>query len=292
MCRLLLCSFVLFMAGCTEYNVKSTESPSDAPDREPVEDTAAPISDEEEPEESPGDDSAITETPDEDPPDSGDPCSEIVTAFDIEEVSTLQDAASPHLVSLMTSMPYSPWYRDALVLDYVLPESGPAESWRISAVYALIMVPTSRFDSFPDGSLISIEVYDGPDPRTATGWSLTEAVNRPELIWSDYTLPGDAAISGYFGEFSQKGAWLRFDMTGVIPDTGMTSPTFVTGIRWEVLSPVAVGYSNFNRDCSRNWTEWSPGSGWQLNGDSTSTAHCSWPMWRVEIEHTYTDDCD
>ncbi|MGB0640495.1 MAG: hypothetical protein ACPGTU_14250, partial [Myxococcota bacterium] len=90
MCRLLLCSFVLFMAGCTEYNVKSTESPSDAPDREPVEDTAAPISDEEEPEESPGDDSAITETPDEDPPDSGDPFSEIVTAFDIEEVSTLQ----------------------------------------------------------------------------------------------------------------------------------------------------------------------------------------------------------
>mgnify|MGYP001185761326 CR=1 FL=1 len=291
MYRLLLFVSVVMAAGCSEYEVKSTADASDAPDGDPVEDTATPIGDEEDPEESPGDDTAITETPDEDPPDTGDPCSEVVTAFDIEEVSTLQDAASPQLVNMMGSSMYTPWYRDALVLDYVLPESGPAESWRISAVYVLIMIPTARFDSFPDGELISVEVYDGPDPRTAPAWRVTEAVNRSELLWGDFTLPGDAAISGHFAEFSQKGAWLRFDMTGVIPETGMASPTFVTGIQWDILSPVAVGYSNFNRACNRNWTEWSPGSGWQLNGDSSTSAHCSWPMLRVEIEHTYTDDC-
>ena len=282
----------LLVFACSEYKMQSTEDAAGTLDEEPAEDTAPPVDEEEEPEDpAPPEDTANIETPEEDPPDTGEPCTEVVTAFDIEEVSTLQDAASPRLVSMMTGSMYTPWYRDALILDYVVPESGDAETWRISAMYILIMVPASRFDAFADGELISVEVYDGPDPRTAAGWTVTQAVNRAELTWADYTLPWDAAISGYFGELGQKGAWLRLEFAGVIPDTGMTSSSFVAGIQWEELSPVAVGYSNFNRACDRTWTEWSPGSGWHLNGDDTTSDHCSCPMMRVEIERTYSEDC-
>jgi len=228
---------------------------------------------------------------DEDPPDD-DPCSEVVTAFDIEEVSALQDAVSPFLADLESATGiFNPWYRDALILDYTVPSSGEGESWRISAVYALVMVASGRFDTFTDGLPLTVEVFDSADPRTVLGWSVTQNVVKEDLTWTDYVLPFDAAISGSFSEFNQKGAWMRFDMTGVIPDTGMSSSQFVVGVQWETLSQVAIGYSNFNRACERNWTEWEPGSGWNLNGVIGDAPHCSWPMLRVEVEHTYTEDC-
>jgi hypothetical protein len=293
--RIIMSGFCLGWLGCSEYDVKSTDGVDPGDGFTHGKDTAAPFVPDEDDEDTAAPDEGIIEDPppEEDPPaDTGEPCSEVVTAFDIEEVSSLQDAASPFLVSMMGSTGmYEPWYRDALVLDYTVPESGPGESWRVSAVYVLVMVPTERFDMYVDGENISVEVYDGEDPRTSMGWTVTQAVYRDDLEWSDYALPLDAAISGHFSDFSQKGAWMRFDLTGVIPGAGMSSTTFIAGIQWESLSPVGVGYSNFNRACNRNWTEWSPGSGWQLNGDLSSGSHCSWPMLRVEIEHTYSEDC-
>ncbi len=261
--------------GCSEYKFKATSEAAEPADEmseatplEDVADTGVEALDEE------------------------DPCSEVVTAFDIEEVSELQDAVSPFLADLETATGiYRPWYRDALILDYNVPDLGEGESWRISAVYVLVMVATGRFDSFPDGLPLTVEVFDAPDPRAVPGWTVTETVQKSDLTWDNYALPFDAAISGSFSEYTQKGSWLRFDMTDVIPDTGMTSDQFVVGIQWEELSQVAVGYSNFNRDCARNWTELELGSGWNLNGEPGEVPRCSWPMLRVEIEHKYNEDC-
>jgi len=282
------------LAGCSEYKFESTEDDPDEPDELPESDPPSPLGGDE--------DTGAAELPpdegvDEDPPDDGgpeeeeDPCSEVVTAFDIEEISSLQDAVSPHLASIHPLGMYNPWYRDALILDYTVPEAGEGESWRISAVYALVMVASDRFALFADGLPLTVEVFDGADPTLVPGWASTQPVVKGDLEWSDYTLPFDSAISGSFSEWTQKGAWMRFDMTEVIPETGMSSDQFVVGIQWETLSQVAVGYSNFNRDCDRNWTEWEVGTGWNLNGAPGDPPGCSWPMLRVEIEHSYTEDC-
>ena len=283
--------FLALLAGCSEYKFDSLDEESEEAEDVAEEDGAMPLD--------PDGDTGATDLPpdegvDEDPPEDpeDDPCTDTVTAFDIEEVSALQDAVSPFLAANETAMGiFSPWYRDALILDYTVPTSGEGESWRISAVYALIMVPSGRFDTFADGQPLTVEVFDSNDPRTVMGWTKTEPVVKGDLEWSDYTLPFDAAISGSFSEFDQKGAWMRFDMTGVIPETGMSADQFVVGIQWETMSQVAVGYSNFNRACNRNWTEWELGSGWNLNGTSDTDLGCSWPMLRVEIEHIYTEDC-
>jgi hypothetical protein len=285
--------FVLLL-GCSEYKFESTEDDAGEAEELPESDESAPIDADGDtgPIELPPDEGVDEDPPDEGPPEEDDdPCSEVVTAFDIEEISSLQDAVSPHLASIHPLGMYNPWYRDALILDYVLPEAGEGESWRISAVNVLITVASNRFDTQPDGLPLTIEVYDAPDPRTVEAWSVTQPVNLDDLTWSNYVLPSDAAISGSFLEFTQKGAWMRFDMTDVIPESGMSSPQFVVGIKWEALSRVAVGYSNFNRACDRNWTEWEPETGWQLNGDASTSDHCSWPMLQVELEHTYTEDC-
>ena len=294
------CLFSL-LGGCSEYKFDSVNDDPFEADEEREEDEIRPL----EPDDDTGatelpPDEGIDEDPAEDPDDPTDdppgedeePCTDTVTAFDIEEVSTLQDAVSPFLAANETALGiFSPWYRDALILDYTVPESGEGESWRISAVYVLVMVASGRFDMFADGQPLTVEVFDSNDPRTVTGWTKTESVVKGDLEWSDYSLPTDAAISGSFAEYTQKGAWMRFDMTGVIPETGMTADQFVVGIQWETLSQVAVGYSNFNRACNRNWTEWEPGSGWNLNGTSDADLGCSWPMLRVEVEHSYAEDC-
>ena len=284
---------VAVLAACSEYKFDSVNDDPESAGEETEEDGALPLD--------PDGDTGATDLPpdegvDEDPPgdtpeDDDDPCTDTVTAFDIEEVSTLQDAVSPFLADVEPTGIFSPWYRDALILDYTVPTSGESESWRISAVYALVMVASGRFDSFADGQPLTVEVFDSDDPRTVVGWTKTQDVVKGDLAWTDYSLPFDAAISGSFSEFTQKGAWMRFDMTDVIPETGMSSDRFVVGIQWDTLSQVAIGYSNFNRACNRNWTEWELGSGWNLNGSSDADLGCSWPMLRVEIEHTYTEDC-
>tara|TARA_B100000575_G_C23032648_1_gene594499 strand:- start:230 stop:1063 length:834 start_codon:yes stop_codon:yes gene_type:complete len=270
-------SCALFLAAaCTEYDVTAkTDDAAGAADA--AVDTAEPV----EPSEPPA------EEPDE-------PCTEVVTAFDIEELSVLQDAASPYLVATQSPLHTTsgPWYRDALVLTYLPPDDGFDSTWRVAAVEVLVMVPTARMGTLPDGERLTIEVFDGANPRMAPSWTETQPIVYGDLSWSDYVLPFDAAISGISGDFNQRGAWARFDFRSTISESGMVSPEFVVGVKWESMSQVAVGYSNFNRACNRNWTEWAPGSGWNMNGDSSTGDVCSWPMLRVEIERTFTDECE
>ena len=119
---------------------------------------------------------------------------------------------------------------------------------------------------------------------------MTQAIVRSDHSWSDYTLPGDASFAGLYGEFQQKGAWVRFDTSTVIPSSGMESTSFMAGVMWEPPGMVKLGYSNFNQDCERNWTNY--GQGWGLNSENPGFYGCSWPMMRIEVEVLTPGDCD
>jgi len=217
----------------------------------------------------------------------------VVTAFDIEELSTLQDAFSPAMtLDFRVSSIVRPWVRDALALRFDTPALEDGATWQLSAVDVLVTYPANLFEYYPDGELLTVEIFEGTDPRTGRSWSVTQPVYRDDLEWSDYALPFDAAIAGSLGDFLQKGAWLRFDLSDEIAAEDLVPSSVVVGVRWEPMSPIAVGYSNFNRACEQNWTEYAAGSGWILNGDSDSGNGCSWPMMRVELANSYTDDCE
>ena len=85
---------------------------------------------------------------------------------------------------------------------------------------------------------------------------------------------------------------MRFDFADIIPEEGMQSTDFIAGVRWFPPANVAVGYSNFNRDCGLNWTEYGENTGWILNSTSYGQNSCSWPMLRVMMENRYIDDCE
>ena len=110
--------------------------------------------------------------------------------------------------------------------------------------------------------------------------------------WQPITLPWDAAIAGQTFAYEQYGAWVTFDFSSVIPETGMTSSNYIAGAKWNPTGVPAVGYSNFNLDCTVNWTDYGDGV-WVLNSVNTSSQfQCSWPMMNVEIEIDRADECD
>ena len=164
------------------------------------------------------------------------------------------------------------------------------QTWRVSAVELLLLISAAHFPNFTDGQEIHIQVFDSDDPNTGDFWTMTQAIVRSEHSWSDYTLPNDAWYAGTYGEFEQKGTWIRFDTRTVIPSSGMTSSEFLAGVLWEPPGMVKIGYSNFNQDCERNWSNY--GSGWGLNSENPEFFGCSWPMMRIEVEIITTGDCD
>jgi len=216
--------------------------------------------------------------PNEEPVEEDD-CVEEVSGFDIEEVSLLQDAAG-----------YSNM-RDAIIMSFDDSELSADDSWRVSSVDVLIMLPQWSFDFYGDDLEITAEVFDSADPRTGDSWSVRQVVVRDQLQWESITLPSDAATAGQWGEYEQYGAWMTFDFKDVIPEEGMTSTDYVVGVRWNVWGIPAVGYSNFNLDCSTNWTDYGD-QNWVLNQGQNSQYECSWPMFRLQIETRQTEDCE
>jgi hypothetical protein len=200
--------------------------------------------------------------------------------FDIEEVSTLEDAMG------------LPTGHDAVVLDYDathLPEGG---TWRVSSVDILLMIPASQFDYYPTNIKLGVEVFDGENPSTAPQWTVTQTVDVTKLEWQTVNLnrpDGDT-------EPQQRAAWWRFDFSGTIPEEGMNSTTFVVGAAWSASSLPTIGYSNFNRPCNRNWTLYDPTEGWVLNSEredpfgSVEANSCNWPMLRVNVEERHEAD--
>ena len=204
-------------------------------------------------------------------------CVEEGSGFDIEEVSVLQDAAG------------YPDSRDAVVLHYDTASLGPTDTWRITQIELLAMIPERYFDSYTGGDVLHVDVWNQDHPEGKADWSVGVAIDPATLDWSPLTLPADAYWAGQRGELKQEQAWMPFDFASVIPETGMASGDYSVAVTWASEGLPTIGYSNFNLPCNRNWTDYGDHT-WVLNSDDGDKDTCSWPMMRVQVETRTADD--
>lgn len=204
-------------------------------------------------------------------------CVEEGGAFDIEEVSTLQDAAG------------YPDARDAVVLQYDASALAEGESWRVTRVDVLAMVPEAVFDRYAGGDVLRVDLWDAGRPEGDGTWSVEQAIDPAALEWDAVTLPPDAYWAGQRGELQQRRAWMPFDFSEVTDVAGMTSGRYAVSVSWGEKGLPTIGYSNFNLACSQNWTDYGDGA-WTLNSADGDGAECSWPMLRVRVETRTLDD--
>lgn len=203
-------------------------------------------------------------------------CSTPQLGFDIEEASVLQDAQA------------YPGMHDAVILEFDDSELPEGAAWRVKSVEIMAMIGASEFGSFADGQSVSVEVWDADDPYAAP-WVATQTFDKDALEWDSVTLTNPESA----WELNQRFSWWRFDFTDEIPVEGLTGPEYLVGVVWDFNAEPALGYSNFNRSCSLNWTDYADGFGWVLNSDNGSGAQCSWPMLRVHLEVLEeADECD
>lgn len=201
--------------------------------------------------------------------------------FDIEQVSQLQDAAG------------YPGNRDAIVLTYDDSSLSEGESWRVTRIDLLAMVPEWVFGTYPGGDIIRVDIWDASQPSTQGDWYVEKAIQPSDLEWSQVTLPPDAYWAGLTDELQQRQAWMSFDFSDVVDEAGMTSNQYTVGITWGDRGLPTLGYSNFNLACSANYTDYGDGQ-WVLNSADGDGDECSWPMMRVGVEtRTLADgECD
>ncbi len=194
-------------------------------------------------------------------------CGVPTRGFDIEEASSLEDAQA-----------YLGMH-DAVVFDYDSSTLPPGAGWRVRSVEILPMIPATDFDFFQDGQYVSVEIFDASDPF-ATPYTVTQQFFKDDHEWEDISLfaPTTAPVG------THKQSWWRFGFEGTIPTTGMVGPDYMVSVVWNDGASPPLGYSNFNRPCSANWTDYADGRGWVLNSGLLSDSECSWPMLRVNIE--------
>ena len=203
--------------------------------------------------------------------------------FDIEEVSTLEDAMG------------LPAGHDAVMLDYDASNLPTGGTWRVSSVDILLMISASQFEFYPNNIQLGIEVFDGNDPKSATQWTVTQTIDVSKLDWVNVTLNQPDSAT----EREQRIAWWNFDFSQAIPETGMASTRFLVGAAWSSSNLPTIGYSNFNRPCERNWTFYDDNEGWVLNSERedlfglVEPNSCNWPMLRVNVEERHeADSCE
>ena len=201
-------------------------------------------------------------------------CVSTESTFDIEEVSVLEDAMG------------LPVGHDAVMVDYDTTNLPDGATWRVGSVDVLVMIPANDFETYDDDVKLAIEVFDSSSPVGQQAYVVEQTLNKADLTWEDVSLlnPQEA------WELQQKRAWWNFDFSEAIPETGMSSTTFVAGVYWKYGAPPAVGYSNYNRPCDRNWTDYGDGTGWVLNSERNggigifAPNSCNFPMLRVNVE--------
>jgi hypothetical protein len=242
--------------GCTEYGVGKIVPPSAG-----MMDTGV----------------ASVDTPDrEDPeeePEEEDDCVESSTAFDIEEVSGLQDAFGLAQV------------RDGLMLELDESYLEGERTWRPVSVEVLVMYPTWYFDFYDDSNELSVNFHPTATPAGSAAFSKTIQIRKSDLDWSPLTLPAGADWSA--DDLNQMAAWLEFDLSDVVPETGFRTTDYFVSLSWDSMGFPNVGYSNFELNCAQNWTDYGSGSYVQNTGED-----CSWPMMKIEVETLSPGDCE
>lgn len=184
-------------------------------------------------------------------------CVQQGAGFDVDEVSVLQDAAG------------YPNNRDAVVMEFDNRGLEEGESWRVTQVEILAMIPEKYFDTYEGGDRIAVDIWDADHPEGKADWSVDQNIDPAQLEWSAVTLPKDAFWAGQRGELKQRMAWMAFDFSTVIPDSGLTSGTYSVGVHWFSSGLPTIGYSNFNLACNKNWTDYGDHQ-WVLNSDNGS----------------------
>ena len=220
-----------------------------------------------------GDDTAAP-TVDEPVEEEEDDCVESSTAFDIEEVSALQDAFG------------LPRVRDGLTLqlDPSLLDGGV--TWRPVTVQVLVMYPIWFFDSYDDSNSLTVNFHPARNPLEAQPISQSIRIRKDELEWSELLLPVDADWSA--NDRDQMSAWLDFDLRDLVPEEGYDVTDYFVSLEWDNMGFPNVGYSNFELNCAQNWTDYGSGGGYVQN----SGQDCSWPMLKIEIETLDPGDCE
>lgn len=198
-------------------------------------------------------------------------CGTPTEGFDIEEASVLQDAQS------------YPEMHDAVILDFDQ-ELAAGAAWRVSTVEIMPMIGDSNFDFYQDGEQVTVEVWDADNPE-GEPWTVTQTFRIDDLAWDETELSSPESAT----ELDQHYAWWSFDFSDVIPTSGMSGPEYLVSVNWSSAGSPPLGYSNFNRPCDENWTDYADGAGWVLNGDASGDT-CSWPMLRVGLEVLTEDE--
>ena len=215
-------------------------------------------------------------------------CTEDEPAFDIEDVSTLDDAAGAQ----------AGWFSgDGVMLqvpDYeALPEGA---QWRVASVDVLWMVPagqyegTSGFPSSWDSASLRVNVIDGSDPNdpSATVWSVEQQVSPGSVEWESHSFE-DA--SGLAAEQDYYRAWWSFSFAVQTTGEFMSGSEYFVGLVWPEYVQPEVGYSYFNRPCDRNWQINDGDEFWTQNSITSGDEDtCSWPMLRVNTEVSWESD--
>lgn len=200
-----------------------------------------------------------------------DDCIETDYGFDIEEISSLQDAFG------------LPMVQDGLTMRMDLDES--ALGWRPVAVEVLVMMPDWYFQYYDNSNALTVHIYDAGTPVNGERFTQTLPVRKADLDWAPLTLPPGADWSG--DDPNQVAAWLRFDFDDVIATAAFQGTDYFVAVAWDGLGFPNVGYSNFELPCAKNWTDYGDGQWKQNSGDD-----CSWPMFKIEVEQVTEDACD
>ncbi|MFM2153756.1 MAG: hypothetical protein RL199_2191 [Pseudomonadota bacterium] len=224
------------------------------------------------------------------------PCVEEQQAFDIEEVSKLE------LVHAVEGG------ADGVVLKADKAGLETGAKWRVGSVQVLVAIPTDDFPSYPKDVSLTMQVWDRADPTQGTPWEVTQKLDTSTLDWMETSTYLDPTydpftLEAYYPPVEAKTAWWTFDFSNVIPDTGMTSSEYFVAVKWvedDTDLPMGsaghpdlpmVGASDFNLECSKNWTDYNNRQGWVPNTDTDDV--CSWPMFKVATQSiTMKTTCD
>lgn len=202
---------------------------------------------------------------------SEDDCVETETAFNIEEISSLQDAFG------------LPFVRDGLMMEIDL--NADILGWRPTTVDVLVMMPDWYFGYYDDSNVLTVHIVKGEDPLSGELYSKSIRIRKSDMNWSQLTLPPGADWSG--DNPQQVSSWLSFDMRDLIPVGSFQDEKFFVAVEWDDMGFPNVGYSNFELPCVKNWTDYGDGT-WKQNSGND----CSWPMFKIEVERVYEDECD
>lgn len=241
------------LVACSDYNVSEIQPYS------PGSDTGLPPMDD-----APAEEEVVEEEDD---------CVEESTAFDIEEVSTLQDAFG------------LPRVQDGLTLALDPGTLPNGATWRPSSVEVLVMYPEWYFDRYDDSNVLTVHFYPTATPRGEQPISQRIQIQKDALAWEPLRLPADADWSG--DDRDQMSAWLTFDLSDLVAEEGYTTTEYFVSLQWDNIGYPNVGYSNFELNCAQNWTDYGNGQYVQNSGQD-----CSWPMFKIEIETLEPGDCD